>query len=484
MIFFEHKNEFFLQKYDEIINYLINSNFINFNTEIIFPSSIHDFYEQLNKYFPSDNLLMEKISEYFNLPIFEDNCSYSINDLGVCSNDTFYFLDIFSQKSFMLYNKYSKYGLIKNYGIISKEIYEKLIKSNKKTNEELSFMIDNIIQRAILTNTSEFFISFNGSILFKTNANSYYIEDKILLPSNFDFNKLFFNYNNEEYSVIVEKISINDTISFNFKIITKDSYSFSGKKMRHYDKLQNYILENKGIILLSSKNNNNLYYDTLNKLSKLHKKIISFDNKNDFNINNVLTYSNSFFNDNNIDLSNYDIIFINDIDLYSKVFLKSVELGKLVIVFINNKDCLSSILNVLKKTTINKYIFSENFLCSLHYSEMPHLCDDCKIQKNKKEISLFNENMYSMYNYGIGKNPIYINNKKGCNSCIKGYSKTVYISEILENDNDISDNIEQNFNIRQLRNFIKSKRWEGEEENSLYLLKKGIISIEDIKRYS
>ena len=484
MIFFENKTEYFLKTYNDIINYLINSNFINFNTEIIYPSTTYDFYSLLINYFPSEELLVEKISEYFSLPIFEEKSNnYSVNDLGVVQNDTFYFFDIFSQKSFIFYNQYKKYGIIKKYGIVSNEVYKNLLSKRNNSKEDLSFKIDSIIQKAIFTNTEEIFISYNGTILFKTHGNSYYLEDTIFLPHDFNFQKLNFNFENKKYSILVNKILFDNNINFSFKILEENQYLFANKKIRHYDKLNNYIYENKGIILLSSKNNNYLYYDTLKKVSESDKKVISFDNNKDFKIDNIINVNYSKF-DTSHDLSLFDVVFINNINEYKQIFLKAVELGKLVIVFINNKDCLSSVLNILELTKINKYVFSENFLCSLHYSELPHLCNDCKIEKTIKELPILSQDIYSMYNYGIGKNPLFVSNKKGCNSCIKGYSKKVYISEILENDNDICDYIERNFNIRQLRNFIKSKRWEGEEENSLYLLKKGDISIEDIKKYS
>lgn len=486
MIFFEHKNEYFLKKYNEIINYLINSNFINFNSDLVYPSNLNDISEILDKYFPSNSLLTEKISELFELKLFKEEFlkddNSVINELGVIHNETFYFFDIFSNKSFNFYQKYKQYDILKNIGVISKENYQLLLKKDKSTFESLSLKVDSILQKAINTNTDEVFFSSEGSVLFKTYANSFYIEEKILLNKDFDYKEHNLKYNNQMYNISINKINIDSNTNFLLKIRKEDEFLFKDKKIRHYDKLNTYIHENKGIILLSSKNNSNIYYDTMKNISITNKRIISFDNEYIFKVPKVVNYKKSKLE--NYDLSLFDVVFINDINLHIEVFLKAVELGKLIVIFSNNKDSFIGIVNILDKTKINKYIFSENFLCSFHYTELPKLCECCKIETNIKDLNIFSENKYSIYKYGIGENKLFINNHLGCNNCIKGYEDKVYISEILINDNDIAEYIEKNFNIRQLRNFIKSKRWEGEEDNSLYLLKKGYISINDIKKYT
>ncbi len=486
MIFFEQPTQYFIKKYNEIINYLIKGNFISFNNDIIYPTNISEISDLLRTYYPSESLILKTLPNFFDIKVFDfhqvEQQKIKINEICVIYNDTFYFRDIFSQKSFAFYQKYKQYSVINNIGIISEDNYNKLLNNKLKTEEEINFVLDHLIQEALFSHVEEISISTEGNILFKSNANSYYINKNINLKEDFQFNDKFISFNKELYSIFMKRYKIEDKNNFTFKIVKKDQYSFNNIKMRHYDKIKSFVHENKGIVLLSSKNNNNIYYDILQKLSTENKKIISFDTEKNFLIPNITNYSKDY--NHNLNLLMFDIIFINDVNKYNDVFLKSIELGKLVIVFMTGKDSLSSILNLMNNTNINKYSFSENFLCSFHYTELPKLCDCCKVEKNIKEIEIFNENKYSIYNYGIGNHKVFVNNPEGCEKCVKGYSDKTYISEILINDNDISDYIENIFNVRQLRNFIKSKRWESEEDNALYLLKKGDISIIDIKKYS
>lgn len=493
--FFELNNNDIINKYQNIISELINENFINVDEDIHYPSSPKFFINYLISHGVNENIIYNKISKVFNIELFNiNNVDFKdiiLTDIGLQIKDVFYFINPFfnvnknineKNKDLLIFNKN---GIIKpnDYNYIKNKLKDKNI-----NNEGANYFLNNIIYKAINQKCFKIVINIDSenssSIYYNFNNNTYKIKETYQYSEVPDISGVEV-FNGKEYYIDLQKVkSSEDKLVYFINISdysnVRDIVEVDSK---YSEKIEEMLGYSNGLFILSQKNDYGLYYSFLKNISKSkNKKIFSYEEKITTKIDNAFQTKNLSEAENNINL--FDVIFIKDVKNSNQIDLikKSLQLGKLVIVSTISQDSLLALSSFISNFNIDKNLLAEKLIGVYHTTLLPKVCSVCSGTYPIKESKIIKEDKFRSYQMGIKPDTLVRKvNHKGCSNCNSGYEKGVYISELLDNDKDVSKQIENIFNIRELRNLKQSKRWDTIYLYARLLVEKNIITIEDVK---
>jgi type II secretory ATPase GspE/PulE/Tfp pilus assembly ATPase PilB-like protein len=482
-----------IKKYDGIIKTLMQENLLNLSSDIVYPSSSKFFIDTLLSLGVNHNLIYNKIKKEFNLTVFNNIEAEDlfVNSLGVIHEGTFYLKNPFSNisKRTLVNNKKTSY--FDKIGIISEDNYNKIINKNEKNENyfESLYFLTSIIEKAVKEGVSEIFIPNNkesgtSDIFFNFNNNYYEVEEKYEFSFLPDIDNLQ-DFLGEQYYVDFNIVKSEDKDLF-FIYLNKYHVDISIDELdkKYALQLNEMITSSSGLFLISEKNETNLYYIMLDSLrKKTNKKIISFEHKIKSNIKDVLQTTN--INNEDLNLSLFDVVFIKNVKGEEEVelIINSLQQGKLVVISTISQDSLTALSTLISSFDIDKYLLSEKIIGVYHSTILPKVCDSCSVEYPIKKSPLLEEKKFQIYKMSVSPDHLIKKaNLAGCSLCNKGYVGKVVVSELLENDKDVSGEIENNFNIRELRNLKQSKRWETIQSYSKYLVERNIVTLEDVKK--
>lgn len=493
--FFELNNNDIINKYQNIVTELINENFISIDENIHYPSSSKFFINYLISHNINENIIYNKISKEFDIELFDIN-KIDINDIiltdiGVQVKDVFYFINPFFNVNKNINEKNKNLLIFNKNGIIKPKDYneiKQILKEESINNEGADYFLNNIIYKAINSNCSKLIINIEedekSSIYYNFNNNVYKIEESYKYKDVPDISGVR-SFNGKDYYIDIEKVKNSDNNVIYFinvsdfnnvsKIVDIDS--------KYGDKIEEMLGYSNGLFVLSQKNDYGLYYSFLKNIAEnKNKKIFSYEEKITTKVNSVFQTNNLEDSIENINL--FDVIFIKDIKNNSHINLikKSLQLGKLVIVSTISQDSLLALSSFISNFDLDKNLLAEKLIGVYHTTLLPKVCNVCSETYPIKQSNIIKEDKFRSYQMGIKPDTtIRRVNHKGCSNCNNGYEKGVYVSELLDNDKDVSKQIENVFNIRELRNLKQSKRWDTIYLYARLLVEKNVITIEDVK---
>mgnify|MGYP000111974150 FL=1 len=494
--FFELNNNDIINKYQNIVTELINENFINIEDNINYPSSSKFFINYLFSHNINENIIYNKISKEFDIELFDiDKLEIQdviLTDIGIQVKDVFYFVNPFfnvnkkineSNKSLLIFNKN---------GIIKSKDYEYIKEALKKesiNNEGSDYFLNNIIYKAINKNCFKLIINIekekSSSIYYNFNNNVYRIEEVYKYKDVPDISGVR-NFNGRDYYIDIEKVENSDKNNVIYFINVSDFNNVNkivDIDSKYGEKIEEMLGYSNGLFILSQKNDYGLYYSFLKNIAESkNKKIFSYEEKITTKISNVFQTNDLENSIKNINL--FDVIFIKDIKNNNHVnFIKqALQLGKLVIVSTISQDSLLALSSFISNFDLDKNLLAEKLIGVYHTTLLPKVCQVCSEKYPIRQSNIIKEDKFKSYQMGIKPETIIRKvNHKGCSNCNHGYEKGVYISELLDNDKDVSKQIENVFNIRELRNLKQSKRWDTIYLYARLLVEKNIITIEDVK---
>lgn len=492
--FFELNNNDIINKYQDIITELIDENFINVDEAIYYPSSSKFFINYLISHNVNENIIYNKISKEFNIELFSFNNveikDVIITDIGIQVGEAFYFTNPFFNVNKNINEKNKDLLIFKKNGIIKPRDYNQIkniLKEDNINNNGNDYFLNNIIYKAINKKCFKIVINMTeeeSSIYYNFNNNVYKIEESYKYKEVPNISGLQ-KFNSKDYYIDIEEVKNSDNETMCFINISEydDVREIFDVELKYNEKIEEMLSYSNGLFVLSQKNDYGLYYSFLKNVAKSKsKKIFSYENKITTKINNVFQTNNIDESISNINL--FDVIFIKDIKNEEHVNLikKSLQLGKLVIVSTISQDSLLALSSFISNFNLDKNLLAEKLIGVYHTTLLPQVCQICSEHYPIKQSKIIKEEKFKSYQMGIKpESTIRKVNPKGCSNCNNGYEKGVFISELLDNDKDVSRQIENIFNIRELRNLKQSKRWDTIYLYARLLVEKNIITLEDVK---
>ena len=492
--FFDLNNSEIIEKYQSILEELVNENFIGVDKNIHYPSSKKFFIQYLINHNVNENIIYKKISKEFefeNLSLLDiDLEEVIVNDLGLLYKDTFYFLNPFFNVNKNIYDKNKELLIFKNIGLIKPEDFSYI---NEKLNEVednedgAQYFLNNIIYKAINSNVFNITIDIDqdikdSDILFNYKNNVYQIEEKYQYKNIPDISGIE-SFNNKKYYIDLKKIeSGNNKILYFINISKYDNVkSIIEIETKYGNKIKEMLGYSNGLFILSQKNDYGLYYSILkNIVDSTNKKIFSFEEK-------ITTKVDGVFQTEKIedfDVNLFDVVFVKDIKgkLQIDLIKNALQLGKLVITSTIAQDSLLALSSFITNFNLDKSLLAEKLIGIYHTTLLPRVCSVCSDTYEIKKSPIIKEDKFKPYKMGIKPEaPVKKANHKGCSNCNHGYEDGVFVSELLDNDKDVSQQIENEFNIRELRNLKQSKRWDTIYLYARFLVERNVITIEDVK---
>ena len=492
--FFELNNNDIIKKYQNIVAELINENFINIDENIHYPSSSKFFINYLIAHNVNENIIYNKISKEFNIELFDFNNveikDIIFTDIGIQVKDAFYFTNPFFNVNKNINEKNKDLFIYNKNGIIKPKDYNEIkhiLKEDNINNDGANYFLNNLIYKAINNNCFKIVINMDkedSSIYYNFNNNVYKIEESYKYKDVPNISGLH-TFNDKNYYVDIETVKSSDNNVIYF--INISDYSNVSEiievESKYSEKIEEMLSYSNGLFVLSQKNDYGLYYSFLKNVSKnKNKKIFSYESKITTKVDNVFQTNNIDESISNINL--FDVIFIKDIKNENHVNLirKSLQLGKLVVISTISQDSLLALSSFISNFNLDKNLLAEKLIGVYHTTLLPKVCQVCSKSYPIKQSKIIKEEKFKSYQMGIKPESIVRKvNPKGCSNCNQGYEKGVFISELLDNDKDVSKQIENIFNIRELRNLKQSKRWDTIYLYAKLLVEKNIITIEDVK---
>jgi hypothetical protein len=492
--FFELNNNEIISKYQNIIEDLMNENFINIDQDIIYPSSRKFFIKYLINQNINENIIYKKISKEFDFIFFnEDEINqedYIINDIGLLYNDTFYFLNPFFNINKNIYNKNKELLIFKNIGIIKPEDYIKISEKNNFIEEcenGAKYFLNNLIYRAVKQNVFNITIDINkdnseSDIFFNFHNNVFKIKEKFKHSKMPEISgiEIF-----DEISYFIDVKEVNDAENKTIYFISISKYEYTQSileiEKKYGEKINEMLGVSNGLFILSQKNDYGIYYSILKNIANnTNKQIFSYEKKITTKVEGVFQTVNS--HEKGIEL--FDVVFVKDVSDNSQIELikSALQLGKLVVTSTISQDSLLALSSFINNFSLDKNLLAEKLIAVYHTTLLPKVCSFCSFSYPIKESKIIKEDKFKPYKMGIKPDTIIKRkNEKGCSNCNHGYEGGVFISELLDNDKDVSRQIESIFNIRELRNLKQSKRWDTIYLHSRFLVERNTITLEDVK---
>tara|TARA_B100000700_G_scaffold267699_1_gene307843 strand:+ start:118289 stop:119812 length:1524 start_codon:yes stop_codon:yes gene_type:complete len=504
-----------MKDFQKILDILHNKSLINKKDASIIKSD-YEFYNYLKSKNLSEDIILSILSEHFNYERLENDINEKIDiiktNYGFIINKNYYiepkyyFSNIIMKvlkKNDELNKKY-----FSNFKLISENEYRKIdyfykkrsynINSKKKINIKMKLqnlindLINNNIQRASI-NTKQDFVYFNHETFEIKNYNYNFLNilNESIINALNELKEDDFYKQNLDYKINIEEIS---------KSLIEITISNYYKKEKTLNKLQNVndlktnLEKDSGLVIFSQKYNYSYYYEILDYLiSKNNKKVISFDRglKENGASKNVNLYNSEEINaiDNKKIIIDFDAVFIEDINLVNNNLLNLINQflsnGKKVVLFINSKDAINSIANIIYNyPELKKDILAEYINLVFHVTKLPKLCNNCKRKIKLIEVENVKEDFKDIYERVDGNIDIYLRNENGCYNCISGYDDSVALEQIIKNTNNFSKSI-SNFDIKRTKDELSSDPENNyiaiEKKVEVPLLKSKNISIYDIK---
>lgn len=487
-------------KFDKIIEELYAENNINeedyINKDLVRNNKdIINFFLKIGL---EESILYKKISKFFNYKEFKFSDKSKedvifVTDDGVFFRNTYYLRNPFTNilNKINVNNKKYNNFFFDNIGIITKAEYKKCLefeKQNKKdfVNDKSLKIIrtKEVVVDAIEKEFDEIIINEgNNFIMFKKNNNtvvsSFDTENR-----NYIFESII-EHNNIKYFIETKKIT--DKIYIIYVNNHEEILDLKKYEKRYISEIESDLKSSNGLYIFSEKYKTNFYHYFLKHMfyNNKEKSIVSIERKSFF-LDGVLQLSkDSSLED--IDIDNFDIIFIEDIRTIEEynLMLNALILGKFVFINIISQDAINSLYTILNKHKglVDPKFISEKLISSYHATKIPKVCDNCSEEVLLYKHSLRNDPQFSLLfsTNDIYKTSVKRANHNGCGNCEKGYTGYMLISEVLSYDKDLAYEMENNYNIRLVRNMKNSKRWETILNSSINQILKHNLSLDDVK---
>lgn len=504
-----------MEKIEKILDNLHNKNLINKKDASLINNN-YDFYKYLKSKDLSEDIMLSILSEHFWFKRFNGDVSDSQNiiktNYGFIVNNKYliepkyYFSNII--KKILKINKEQKNKYFSDFELISENDFRKIeyyykksatkINSDRKITIKMNLqnlintLIDNKIEKVTI-NTKENFVYFNHETFDIKNYNFNFsnLSNKSILDVLNDLQEEVFYKQNLDYKINTAVISEN-LIELNLSNYYKKENNLS--KLENINDLKTGLEKDAGLVIFSQKSNYSYYYETLDYLmSKSNKKVISFDRNFKENKASKNVDLNNQDEINNIDnkkiIIDFDVVFIEDINLINNNILNLVNQflsnGKKVILFINSKDAINSIANIIYNyPELKKDILAEYINIVFHVTKLPKLCSNCKRSMKLLDVENVKEDFKDIYEKVDGNTEISIRNENGCYKCIAGYEDSISLEQVIKNTNNFSKSV-SNFDIKKTKDDLSSDTENNyisvEKKVETPLLKSKVISIYDIK---
>ena len=522
-----YKNIFFCNQ--RIIKELYEKNILNIkdldNYEL--PTSMEQIIPKIEKIANKEKLFTDALSEILLIESFlkvknNIDSDYLIGNNYIVTNKTLYSTNPLSdfieklKENLKDYNKnellFNKIGyitekdlneIIKNEVLLKKEKYKKI----KITNLLIENIFLEILISAIDKDSNSFNLLYKESTLKVVfNIKKQIIEKDILTIDNDKYNEIIKYIN----SMFNEKDLIKKIKDINYKLsLTANTSNEHGKtatilniKISNLNKkinninnlniaynekksLKKLMRSSMGIIIVSSKNDlKEALYSVLKTKMETDKKkkqlIFSIEENIERTLQSVIQIEKNSENWVDGNYENYSIIVIEDIKT-EKELKKAIELsteGKLLILGIKARNTINAFSKILSLSK-NKEIFAEALLFIIQIDKIKRVCQYCSTSEEFIKEEYYSE-FSSFYNVPTMNTLVKKANHLGCENCLNGYDGLIDVSEFLENDSILVNNIIDKFNVNALRIEKNSNDWENIFESSLKLLKEEKTTVESI----
>ncbi len=276
---------------------------------------------------------------------------------------------------------------------------------------------------------------------------------------------------------VVLRILDREKALLNLQNIGMDEYSLSI--------YEDMISKPYGIILISGPTGSGkttTLYASLNKLNTPEKNIITVEDPIEYNfklINQVnvdesagLTFANAL---RYILRQDPDIIMIGEIrdKETAEIAIQASLTGHLVLSTIHTNDAASSAVRLVEMG-IENYLVSTSLIGVVGQRLVRKICPHCKVEyKPEREL---------IERLDLDED-IVLYKGEGCEKCkFSGYQGRIGIYEVMKMDIDIRSLINKNAPIDEIRQKAKKKGMRFMRDSGLELVKKGIITLEEVLR--
>jgi hypothetical protein len=497
----KNTNKEIIESYSDILENLFDERLITEN-QFLFRdcvSSLKDVFLSLKKLNINERLIINKISDSYGIKNINDSLlnsdDYVITNDGIILENIYYLLNPFNIFNDKMKKNNSLYGnsFFDDIGIISSydyNLFKKKLKSSlklKTTNDTIrKININEVIFSAIDNDVNEIIIN-NGveKILFSKNNNVFKSEFKTKHSFDLDIKNIL-KYKDSHYHI--ETVKMDDSL-YTIKIVNhKSIQDFEKDEKKYKSVVFDKLKKSSGLLIFSEKYNTSYYHFFLNYAKKIHagKKIISFENIKT-KVDGVVQSNLNEEKLNKEILLESDMVFVENLDSEEKadIIFRSLNLGKFVFVNIMSQDSVTALNSIIHAypQKLDQILISEKLLGVFHTTVLPKVCEYCSSTVLLKDHPLRRDDDFAML---VQSNDPYtseltVSNKGGCPSCEHGYNGKILVSEFLDYDKNLAEEIENGYNIRSVRNLKDSKRWETMFINSLTQALKGSITLEDIK---
>lgn len=239
-----------------------------------------------------------------------------------------------------------------------------------------------------------------------------------------------------------------------------------------------------GLMVLSSKRNRK---ESLYSLMKNQKnlnpfaKIYFLEKEIEKDFKDVEQFKYNSKNDwKDLDIDSYSIIFIDEVDSKEDCnFVYSlIAKGKKVFVGVDAPSTIEAF-SKLYKWSESREVLVDNLISIIQTEKINKVCKLC----SNKIPFLKDENYQSFQmieNAPKMTSLIRIENKKGCESCYKGFKGVAIVAEYLKNDLILKDALLNGLKFDNLKIEKNSASWMNVFENSMHLLENGEVSSNSI----
>lgn len=526
--FYKDSNEKFEDVFklnNKITKSLINDDILNMSDfdDYNLPYSMEQIIPRIEKIAKDAKLLTDAISKILKIESFltvdrkdiNKNSFYGqdfivINDVYFTTNPLSSYISKL-KKNIKKYKKdeilFSKIGYISRYELqkIHNDLENNIVdymEPLKLSKLKIESMIDKLITEGIEKNSSVVRVYFKkGSVKAGFNIGYQLVEKDIMscsLEEYIDFSAyvvsmfskkvIFKDHKTDKFKLKLrvnkstEESTTIDVLDIKLSNLSEKLFDMNNINLSQFDKKE-FDKKNElpsGLLVVSSKNNvkENVYSMIQHQVSlKPSQKIYTIENYIERSMESVIQFEmNEDVHWKHLSLVEYPVISIDEIITEEEfnILINAIARGKFVILGVNANSSVEAF-SKIHHLTNNYQLLADNLLGIVHMDKIPKICKYCcheeEFIKNKRyqDFSMF-DNAPKMNSF------VKIENKRGCDNCLNGFSGMLDVCEYLNNDEVLKTNILGEFNLTSLRIEKSSNSWENIFESSSKLLSEGLTS--------
>lgn len=406
---------------------------------------------------------------------------------------------------------FDKIGYISSsdFEIIKKDLEKEQIKREAKKLSNLkieSIFIDVLFKTQIQKAESVKIIYKDNEIKVQYTIERQVFEDSLVKTTLENYTKLvnyiktFFEENVVIKEINGEKLKLNlrigkateefkaiETLTVNVFFINNETKDFKETfelPLSDSKKIEQDFKNPYGLIVLSSKNNlKDSLYSLLKNQSTVFSpsKIYFIESEIEKDFKNIAQYKYKSKKEwRDLDCDGFSIVFIDEISSKEdcEFAYSLISKGKKVVVGINAPSSIEAF-SKLYKWSSDREVLIDNLLSITQVEKLNTVCPNCSTSllflKDKNY-----QNFQAIEQAPTMNTLIKVENRKGCESCNKGYKGMQVVAEYLQNDLILKDALLNGFKFDSLKIEKNSASWMNIYENSMILLENKKITTNSI----